>query len=126
MARLLDVPGVRAMVRRTTDGEDAEAVEAVGEVVDEEVDEAVEEEVDDFAGGGDPGASWTVRDTTIPVSSTFPQLVTVTWAEIFEVGGIRAEGATPARELGSGQFSPTALPTGPTAGGDRPTAEISS
>jgi hypothetical protein len=97
--------------------------------VDGEVD------ADEVDGGDDPctgapGTAWTAVETTIPFSSTFPQLVTVTCAEIRVVGGNTVAGGEAGRVDGLGQLSPTVL-TPPldapgTAGGDRPTAEMSS
>jgi hypothetical protein len=114
MARLIEEPGVREMVRLTEDG-------VVG---GDEADEGC------VPCTGAPGTDSTLVETTIPFSSTFPQLVTVTCAEIRLVGGNTVAGGEAGRVDGLGQLSPTVL-TPPvdapgTAGGDRPTAEMSS
>ena len=74
--RLVDRPGVREMVRLVEEGEAEAAVEV-------EVEVEVEPRAGDVVvvvvvGGGDPGASWTLMETTTPFSFTLPQLVTVT------------------------------------------------
>ena len=71
--RLVDRPGVREMVRLVEEGEAEAAVE-----VEVEVEPRAGDVVVVVVGGGDPGASWTLMETTTPFSFTLPQLVTVT------------------------------------------------
>ena len=114
MARVIEEPDLREMVRLIV----------VGVLGADEADEGC------VPCTGAPGTAWTEVETMIPFSSTFPQLVTVTCAEIRLVGGNTVAGGEAGRVTGLEQLSPTVL-TPPvdapgTAGGDRPTAEMSS